>query len=210
MRCCWISRAKALFAHQEVEVSENYWFIFGGSELTPNLTQLDTMLDETLSKVAGECWLGEGECETGSDCFEVACAKGYITATKTLLHLATLSSFQRVLPSRETMVRRLDRFDDRISLLVKKPADPATTKAVETHKKMYRTPGLELRPITVIKLDSAKLTDRTKAKNIQDAIKAVFDFYRRLGLDKELSFDLDYLELGNYWSSTGLRPDSSY
>ena len=188
------------------EVSGNYLFVFGRSEMTTTLTQSDTIADETLSKVARELWLGEGDCDTDSNYFEVACIKGYITATKTLLHLATktqmhlatktllhlksLSFFQKVYPSERTMIRRLARFHDRISFKVKKPADPATIKALETQTKRIccRTPAF--RPATVVKLHGASLTDRTKAQNVQEDIQAVIDFYQRLGFNEEFFYDM--------------------
>lgn len=149
------------------EVSGKYFFFFRRSELTPNLTQsevpeprLGTIASEASPRIAGPTSADEA-IFLFSDYFEVTWTQGYITATRILLHLATLSSYRGVL-SATSLAKILLQMADRIKSQMGKFADPATTKAAQT--------------LEFVKVDSARYID---------FLRATYDFYQPLGLDIE-------------------------
>ena len=155
------------------ELSGNYLFIFARNRLKLNLTRSATPEPKVLAiplepppGIVEEIWPGEAATLVGHY-FEVACTQGYITATRTLLHLTTLSSLQELLYVRNFTLRIL-RMADRIKYQVGETASPATSGAAETR--------------TVIDVERASSTDRMKAKNVQDAFEIVFNYSQRRNL----------------------------
>ena len=111
------------------EVSGNYLFISGRHGSKPNLTQPAIAEPEALPiarkpprGVAGGIWLAEAEFIV-DEYLEIACGKGYITATRILTHLTTLNPFETVQPN-HYMAKILLSLAGRVKFQMKRPADP--------------------------------------------------------------------------------------
>ena len=155
------------YPNLKAEVLMNYRFVFWrsvfwGSTWTTDLTQSDVPEPKILTMSLEEATY------VVSVYIELACIKGYVNATLTLLHLASVNLFDKSAFSALFVDRALSRMN--------KPAHSATTKVAP---KLNRT----------VNLDGAGLTDRAVTEGRLEIIKAAIISNQLVGIFEDLRLD---------------------